>query len=184
MSEKIRGTPAVVDFFSQGYRISGLLQVSDRSLADLIYDQTVSFIVVRKAYLSPIVDPAKISAYYTTAVMTKGNLDFALTRTEEEGLRRDQRYTLGRYHYRLSLTVPFFEIQGTLHTTTRVFDPRVYLSQEASHFITLFDVTAWCTFQPELNYKGGAALIARSKISFLGERLDNRPSQANGQQQS
>jgi len=70
MSEKIRGTPAVVDFFSQGYRISGLLQVSDRSLADLIYDQTVSFIVVRKAYLSPIVDPAKISAYYTTAVMT------------------------------------------------------------------------------------------------------------------
>jgi len=183
MSEKVKRAPAIVDFFSQGYRISGSLQVRDRSLADLIYDQTIGFIVVRKAYLSPIVDPAKISAYYT-AVMTKGNLDFALTRTEEEGLRRDQRYTLSHYRYRLSLTVPFFEIQGTLHTSTRVFDPRVYLSQEASHFITLFDVTAWCTFQPELSYKGGAALIARSKVSFLGERLDSRPSQANDQQQS
>lgn len=182
MSQRVKGSPAVVDFFSQGYRVSGVLLVRDRSLADLVYDQTIGYIVVRQAYLSPIVDPAKISTHYTTAVMAKANLDFALTPTEEQGMRRDQRYTIGHYRYRLSLTLPFFEIQGTLHTSTRVFDPRVYLSQEAAHFITLFDVTAWCTFQPDISYTGGAALIARSKISFLGERLDTHQPQENDQQ--
>ncbi|MGC9469841.1 MAG: hypothetical protein ACP5HS_14695 [Anaerolineae bacterium] len=160
----------VAEFFAQGYRVSGTFSGGNRSLSDVIYDPTTDYIIVRDAYLSPITDPAKISTHYPSATLIKASLDFVITLEHEDGLRRDQHYTLGSFSVDLSLTVPSFEIQGRLHLPYRTFDPRAFLSSEAGHFITLFDVTARCTFNPEVQYEGGAALISRERISFLSER--------------
>jgi hypothetical protein len=135
----------------------------------MIYDPSTNYIPIQDAYLSPIITPAKISAHYVNTVVIKANLDFVLTMDVSDGLRRDQRYTLGKNVFNVSLTVPFFEIQGKLHSLNRSFDPRVFLSSDAAHFITLLDVEARCTFSPDVSYKGGVALISRAKISFLGE---------------
>jgi hypothetical protein len=159
----------VADFFAQGYRISGAFNTSSRSLPDVVYDHNTSFLSIRHAYLSPITEPAKISAHYESTLLTKANLDFVLTLDQKDGLRRDQQYSLSGHTFDLCLTVPFFEIRGSLQTNTRLFDPRAYLSQEAGIFITLLEVTARCTFSPDISYRGGAALIARQSISFLGE---------------
>ena len=121
------------------------------------------------AYLSPITDPAAISAYYRTTTLDKANLDFVLTLDRNDGLRRDQRYKLGTNAFNVCLTVPFFEIQGRLPSGNRTFNARAFMTQEAGTFITLVDVTARCTFDPEVTYQGGAALIARRAISFIGE---------------
>lgn len=159
----------VADFFAQGYRVSGAYAIGSRSLSDVIYDSSTNYLAVEQAYLSPITDPAKISAHYESTLLIKENLDFVLLLDQKDGLRRDQQYTLGSRSFDLCLTVPFFQIQGRLQTNVRTFDPRAFLSQEAGVFITLFDVTARCTFSPDITYRGGAALIARQSISFLGE---------------
>lgn len=169
MQRTLASQQIVADFFAQGYRVSGAFQATARSLSDVIYDYNTNYIAIQHAYLSPITDPAKISAHYVSTLLTKANLDFVLTLEQKDGLRRDQQYTLGNYTFNLCLTVPFFEIQGRLQTNTRSFDPRAFLSQEAGTFITLFDVTARCTFSPDISYRGGAALISRQSISFLGE---------------
>jgi len=171
--QSLKNQQIVADFFAQGYRVSGTFQISTRLFSDAIYDTNASYLAIQDAYLSPITDPAKISAYYKTTTLNKANLDFVLTIEQKDGLRRDQRYALGSTSFDLCLTVPFFEIQGRLPSTNRSFDARAFLAQEAGPFITLLDVTARCTFSPEVSYQGGAALIARSSIGFLGIQQSN-----------
>ena len=159
----------IADFFAQGYRFSGAFVGGHRSLPDVIYDPRTAFVLVKDAYLSPVVDPAKISTYYASAVLAKENLDFVLTISQKDGLRLDQRYVMGNYSYNLSVSVPFFEIHGRLQTSSHSFDPRLFLSSEVGAYITLLDATARCTFNPEIAYEGGTALISRTQVSFIGE---------------
>ena len=156
------------EFFAQGYRVSGSYTVQSRVLADEVYDPNTNYVALHDAYVSPIMNPARISAYYKYAIFDKANLDFILTVDSRDGLRRDQRYGLGRYAFNVFLAVPFFEISGELRLAISKFDPRVFLSSEADAFITLLNVVAHSTFNPEVSYEAGVALISRAKISFLG----------------
>lgn len=159
----------IADFFAQGYRVSGTYVVSKRPLADEIYDPTTNYLQLEEAYLSPIMDPAKISAYYALTLFDKSNLDFVLTLDKKDGLRRDQTYGMGNFQLSVCLTVPFFELTGHIYLLNRNFNPRIYLSTDAGAFITVLDVTAHSTFNPDISYQGGAALINRAHISFFGE---------------
>ena len=161
----------VADFFSQGYRVSGMFVSDNRTLSDVVYDITTNYIRLQDAYLSPITDPAKISAYYRTTLLNKARLDFVITIDQKDGLRRDQRFSRGQYRFNIFLTVPFFQVTGILHSITRGFNPRSYLGSDAGSFITLLDVTATCTFNPNVQYKGGAALVSRDNIGFFGEHV-------------
>jgi hypothetical protein len=160
------------EFFAQGYRVSGTYVITKRPLADEIYDPTTNYLQLEEAYLSPIMDPAKISAYYALTLFDKSNLDFVLTLDKKDGLRRDQSYGMGTYQLSICLTVPFFEITGHLYLINRNFNPRIYLSSDAGIFISLLDVTARSTFNPAVTYQGGVALINRAHVSFFGETAD------------
>jgi len=164
----------IADFFSQGYRVSGMFISDNRTLSDVVYDLTTNFIRLRDAYISPITEPAEISAYYRTTLLNKSSLDFVITIDQKDGLRRDQRYTMGQFTFNIFLTVPFFQITGTLHSLSRTFNPRSYLGSAAGTFITLINVTATCTFNPSVQYKGGAALVSRDNIGFFGEQVINQ----------
>ena len=169
MKRSEQNKAVVADFFAHGYRVSGTLAATGRTLPDIVYDPSTNYVPIQEAYLSPITTPTKISAYYASAVLTKVNLDFIITMDVNDGLRRDQHYTLGKNVYNISLTLPFFEIQGELHSLNRNFDARVFLSSDAAGFITLLNAKARCTFNPDVSYEGGATLVSRNKISFLGE---------------
>ncbi len=165
-----RSNKVIAEFFAQGYRVSGTYVITKRLLADEIYDPTTNYFLLEEAYLSPIMDPGKISAYYAVMMFDKSNLDFVLTVDKKDGLRRDQTYGLGNFQFSIFLTVPFFEISGSLYLTTKNFNPRIYLSNDAGIFITLLDVVVHSTFNPAITYEGGVALINRAHISFFGEK--------------
>ena len=158
------------EFFAQGYRLSGTYVSMKRLMADEIYDPTTNYLTVEDAYLSPIMDPAKISAHYNVVLFDKSNLDLIVTVDTRDGLRRDQTYGLGTYQFNIYLIIPFFEVTGTLYLATRHFNPRTYLSNDASTFITLVNATVRSTFNAKISYSGGAALINRAHLSFFGEK--------------
>jgi hypothetical protein len=160
------------EFFAQGYRVSGTYSIQKRLLADAIYDPTTNYLMLEDAYVSPISDPARISAHYAQVLFDKSNLDFVLTVNKRDGLRRDQTYGMGSYQYAIFLTVPFFEVTGELHTASKTFHPRSYLSTDAGTFISLLNVTARSTFNPDISYQGSVALISRAQISFFGEQTE------------
>ncbi|MBN2004207.1 MAG: hypothetical protein JXA21_12700 [Anaerolineae bacterium] len=165
-------TKVAAEFFAQGYRVSGTYSIISKALGDMIYDTTTDFVRLREAYISPIMDPARISAYYEEVLFDKSNLDFVLTLDSRDGLRRDQKFGMGRNSVNVFLIVPFFEIQGELRIVTSKFEPRLHLSSEAGPFLTLLNVVARSTFNPDISYEGGIALISRTKISFFGEKIN------------
>jgi hypothetical protein len=176
MNQAMNTQEVVADFFAHGYRVSGAFPVGSQNLSDAIFDPNTSYLLIKDAYLSPITDPATISAYYETMLLDKTNLDFVFTMDPRDAMRRDQRYRAGNmYEVSIAMTVPFFELQGKTQTVSRSFDPRTFLSNEAGAFITLMDVTARCTFRPEIQYQGGAAIISRKNVSFFGEKSETTP---------
>jgi hypothetical protein len=158
-----------VEFFSFGYRLSGTYNARSRSLGDTVYDTTTAFLIVENTYISPVDRPSEMSANYAEAILVKEELSFALTMNEEAALRRDQQYGsyLGPQLKPVFLTLPFFEITGQLRIPGR-FDPRVLLSSQTERFVTLMDVTARTTSNPDITYQGAAGIVNKSKISFMG----------------
>ena len=170
MQQTINTQDVVADFFANGYRVSGAFSAGTRNLSDAVFDPNTSYLLITDAYLNPITDPATLSAYYKTMLLTKPNLDFLLTMNSQDAIRQDQRFRTGKtFDVSIAMTVPFFELQGKAQTISSSFNPRSFLSNEAGAFITLMDVTASCTFHPEIQYHGGAAIVNREKVCFLGE---------------
>ncbi|MGC9397790.1 MAG: hypothetical protein ACP5HM_01485 [Anaerolineae bacterium] len=158
-----------VEFFSFGYRLSGTFDARKRSLGDVVYDTTTAYLTIQDAYISPVTRPAEISANYPKALIIKAELTFVLTMDKNVALRRDQQYGsyLGPQLKSVFITLPFFEIRGELRMPGRL-DPRVLLSSQTERFITLMDVTARTTSNPEITYEGATGIVNKSKISFIG----------------
>ena len=169
------GTPQTkkisADFFTQGYRISGIFFMQKRLLADVVYDLTTDYIELHDAYVSPIMEPARISAHYNATLITKPHLDFFITTTLKDGLRRDQHYGRNLQRYPVFLTVPFFEITGEILSAMRSFSGRLYLTK-AGPFITVLNVTARSTFNPDVVYEGAVGQVNREKIGCFGKKVD------------
>lgn len=159
----------VVDFFAHGYRVSGNFNARQRSLGDAIYDSTTSYLTVEDAYFSIVTSPADITSSYPIATIIKANLSFALTVSQEDALRRDQKYGsyLGLKTVPVFITLSAFEIRGHLRFPGRI-DVRVLLGTQTESFLTILDPVARCTYKPDISYEGGAALINKAHISFLG----------------
>ena len=159
----------VADFFAHGYRVSGSFDARQRSLGDAMYDNTTSYLAIENAYVSSIRQAGEITANHPVAVIVKDSLTFTLTMDVNDTLRRDQKYGsyLGLQLVPIFLTLPFFDLRGFLRLPGRL-DPRVLLSSSTERYLTLVDVTAHVTFEPDLSFQGAAALVNKSQISFLG----------------
>ncbi len=159
----------IADFFAHGYRVSGNFSARQRSLGDAIYDVTTSYLTVTEAYFSVVTNPADIASNYPSATIVKKNLSFAITSNTEDSLRRDQRY--GSYlklkPTGVFITLPSFEIRGYLRIPGRI-DVLMLLGTQTEDFLTLIDPVARCSYKPEISYQGGAAIINKRHISFLG----------------
>ena len=168
-----RRQPSLItaEFFIHSYRISGSFYVRTRSLGDALYDSTTSYLTLADAYISPISAPTKITARQHDAVIVKSAISFTLTMTREDALRRDQRYGSysGPQFKPIYITLPFFELEGLIRLPGRL-DPIVLLSSRTEAYLTLIDVTARLSLQPEITYHGEAALVNKHLISMMGLR--------------
>ncbi len=171
MERKGRGQESLVEFFVDGYRISGTFTVRSRTLGDAMYDSTTSYLTMREAYISPIGEPGKITAHQRETVIVKDRIAFALTMEVEMALRRDQRY--GSYsgpQFRpVYLTLPFFEVEGLIRLPGRL-DPIVLLSSRTEAYLTLVEVTARLTLHPDITYHGEAALVNKRMVGLMSLR--------------
>lgn len=162
------------EFFAGGYRISGMYDARHRLLGDIIYDKSVSLVLVNEVYISPIGRPAEIGTHYTNAACIKANLHFLLTLEEDDALRRDQRY--GNYKLMqlvpVVITVPFFEITGAIRMIGR-FELVPFLSLQTESYITLANVTARSAVHPDVSFHGGGAIVNRNQIISFG--LNQQP---------
>ncbi len=168
MVHDARGKESLVEFFVDGYRVSGTFTVRTRTLGDAMYDSTTSYLTLKEAYVSPIGEPGKITARRQETVIVKDRVAFVLAMEMEMALRRDQRY--GSYRgpqFRpVYLTLPFFELEGLIRLPGRL-DPLVLLSSRTEAYLTLVEVKARLTLHPDVIYEGAAALVNKRMVGLM-----------------
>jgi hypothetical protein len=153
------------DFFTHSYRISGRVDVHRKNLADLLNDQTTSFVELEDAYISSIDRPGDIIATYPASGLAKVNLTIVLAPRQDDVLSRKLAYGSysGAYINKVFLTVPSFEITGYLRLPTRV-DLRRMLSAEVEEFIAVVDGQARASIRPDVYFNSGGILVNKRQI--------------------
>jgi hypothetical protein len=157
-----------VDFFTQGYRISGHLSVMGKTVADTLNDRLTSYLELSDVYISRLGNPAEIVTTYAESQLNKDSLLFAIVPAKER-LARAGRSTsyFGRELHQVWLALPGLEIEGKFEMTGLSLDWKAYLAKEVSYYIPVLNGTARLTIQPEISFSGEAFLVNRAHIDLF-----------------
>lgn len=159
------GNPISADFYTNGYRISCQVPTpAGGGLHALLMDPLNSYLEVEDAYISRITNPGEIVAHYDQAAMRKENILFIiLTRREDGALPRSSGSYLESSERSVFLTVPTFEIRGTIETDVKTV-PRDILLQIAGRFVPVFEATAALADSPETGFAGRLILVNKERV--------------------
>ncbi len=162
----------VVDFFTQGYRISGYLDVRSQNLGDLLNDRLRTYLELVNVYIARINNPGEIVATSPRAELSKDRLLFAIAPTEE-GFVQAGRTTsyFGKQSRHAWLALPSFEIEGEFRFAGRTLDMESYLTREPGTHIPILNATARATAWPDFGFSGEVLLVNKQSIELfcLGE---------------
>jgi hypothetical protein len=159
------GNPVAADFYTNGYRISCQVPTpAGGGLHALLMDPLNSYVEVEDAYISRITDPGEIIAHYDLAAMRKENILFIiLSRREDGALPRSAGSYLESSERSVFLTVPAFEIRGTIETDVKTA-PRDILLQIAGRFVPVHDAKAGLATAPDTGFAGKLILVNKEQI--------------------
>jgi hypothetical protein len=159
------GSPVSADFYTNGYRISCQVPTpAGGGLHALLMDPLNSYLEVENAYISRITDPGEIIAHYDLAAMRKENILFIiLARREDGALPRSAGSYLESSERSVFLTVPSFEIRGTIETDVKTA-PRDILLQIAGRFVPVFEANAGLAGSPDTGFAGKLILVNKERI--------------------
>lgn len=176
-----RATWLTADFFTYSYRISGRVEVSRRSLADLLNDQTTSFIQLEDAYVSSIDRPGDIIGTYEASNLAKSNLTLAVVPQQDDALSKKHAYGsyYGAFLHKVFITVPAFEIAGYLRLSTKM-DLRRVLTSGTDDFIAVLDGQVRASTQPDITFTGGGVLVNKQQIGAFCMAVEETEEVGNG----
>ncbi len=157
-----------VDFFTQGYRISGYLSTSTRRVGDLLRDRLRSYLPLIDVYISRIGNPGQIVASYHQAQLRKDNLCFAIVPPRESLSKAERAVSyFGKERHHVWLSLATFEIEGDLVVAGLDVDLEAYLTQKAPEFIPVRDGVARVTTRPDITFHGEAFLVNKRLVDLF-----------------
>jgi hypothetical protein len=167
MTASLRKVPVTADFLAEGHRFSAEVILRAGPLIDMLNDATTSYLRVEHVYISPITDPAALTASHTAGQIRKDNLSIVITTPDQAISRRPGAYTQGgQVTFDTFMTVPGFEIRGGIRLELAVDVERLFI-YGSERFVAVFDATATATTNPSVQFTGGAILVNRSQIGIF-----------------
>jgi hypothetical protein len=156
------------DFLTNEYRISGEVSIRLRPLSDSLNDVTTDYLEIENIYVSPIQQPADIKAHYQYGSLSKENIVMVILARLEDGLSRSSSYGdyVGHIVHDVFLTVPSFEVRGSLATRGKI-GLRDYMAMQAERFIPIAEATATVSLAPNIRFQGGMLLVNKSHIGII-----------------
>jgi len=163
----VRGELLAADFFTTAYRMSGHVDTGKRHLADILSDPMSNLLSMQDIYVSRIQKPGEIVAHFKSGAIFKDRITFAVLPTEADGLSKDHVYpSLTRQMTEVFVTVPSFEIQGSLRVTGKL-DLHALLTIGTEKFIPLLKATASSSLLPQVQFSGPVILVNRTSIELF-----------------
>ncbi len=167
MSSTLRGELLAADFFTTAYRMSGHVDTGKRRLADILSDRLSDFLLLKDVYVSRIYKPGEIVAYYQVGSLIKERITFVVLPTEADGLSKDHTYpALTRQMRRVFITVPSFELQGSLKVVGKL-DLQALLATGTDRFMPLLKATASSSLLPQVQFSGPVILVNKSSVELF-----------------
>lgn len=167
MTSSLRKVPITADFVAVGYRISAEVALRAGTLLDTLNDATISYLRVEHIYVSPITDPAALTANHSVGQIRKDNLSLVVTTPDQGVSRRPGAYTQGgQVTFDTFMTLPGFEIRGGIRIELAVDVERLFI-YGSDRFVAVFDAMATATMNPSVQFTGGAILVNRSQIGIF-----------------
>jgi hypothetical protein len=155
------------DFFTVNFRFTATVVVRQQRLVDVLSDSRTNYLRLIDIYASRINEPAKIVSTYPGGTLAKEKIIFVLLPTKVEGIIKEQRfYTPTQDVFSIFITVPSFNIYGKLRGK-RTVDIATILTGEEQKFLPIFDVTAYNSLVPDIDFKGPIALVNKAEVEIL-----------------
>jgi hypothetical protein len=157
-----------VDFFTQGYRISGHISTRAKTVGDTLNDRLSSYVQLQDVYIARVDNPGEIIISYSYAQLLKDNLLFAIVSAEESFSKAGRSVSyFGRQRRKAWLALATFEIAGYFVMTGRSADFEAYLAKGVDAYIPIQDGVAQLSGQPDISFSGEAFLINRTRIDLF-----------------
>jgi hypothetical protein len=157
-----------VDFFINGYRVSGHVSTHVRSVADMLNDTLYSYLELQEVYISRITHPADIIATYSHAKLRKETLLFAIVPIRESLSKAARSVSyFGRERLPVWLALPMFEIEGEVQTMGVPFDLEAFLAERSGQYVAITDAIARPTNAPDTSFSGEALLVNQRCIDLF-----------------
>ncbi len=157
-----------VDFFTQGYRISGHLSTRAKTVGDTLNDRLSSYLQLTDVYIARVSNPGEIIISYSYAQLRKDNLLFAIVSAEESFFKAGRSVSyFGKQRRKAWLALSSFEIEGYFLMTGRSEDFEAYLAKGIDAYIPIQDGVAQISGLPGITFSGEAFLINRTRIDLF-----------------
>lgn len=157
-----------VDFFTQGYRISGHVSTRAKTVGDTLNDRLSSYVELQDVYIARVDKPGEIIVSYSYAQLLKDNLLFAIVSAEESFSKAGRSVSyFGKQRTKAWLALATFEIQGFFLMTGRSADFEAYLAKGVDAYIPIQDGVAQLSGHPDISFSGEAFLVNRLQIDLF-----------------
>lgn len=158
-----------VEVYTIDHVIRGSIEMAGERMSDVLNLKTESALTLTRAEVSRLLNVTKSPPRRFPVVrIEKSNLLFA--RPVESDLTHKSLYRRAiRQGYEIFVSLPNFELRGTIHLTERL-DIRRVLVVRPEDFIPLTDVLATYVLYPQVTFLASTIVFSKSRVIFVGER--------------
>jgi hypothetical protein len=158
-----------VELYTIDHVIRGFIEMSGERMSDVLNLKTELSLTLTQAQVSRLLNVAKDPPMRLPVMrIEKSSLLFALP--VERDLTHKSLYRRAvRQGYEIFVSLPNFELQGTIHLTERL-DIRRVLVVRPEDFIPLTDAMATYVLYPQVTLQGSTIVFNKSRVIFAGER--------------
>jgi hypothetical protein len=157
----------VAEFFTQQYRIVGTVRTGGQRLTDILNDELASSIELRGVEVTRLLTPKKGIASYTSAILEKQSILFAISGKESDRAAERRLYKhVATREWDVFLTVPWFELTGKIHVRG-TGELKTTLVAWTRRFVPLTKARAVFTLLPETSFTGEAIIVNRGLVEMI-----------------
>lgn len=156
-----------IDLVTDSFRVSGRVNVTTSGLLAELNSTSSDYLKLEDTYISRLFDSGNILAHYPIATFRKENISFVAIHEQRQGILMETAHSRSVYARGKELdaliTVPAFEIEGTVMTDGRVA-PENILVLTVGSFQPVFNAQAIASQDPELQFRGEIMLVNKGRV--------------------
>ena len=157
-----------VEIYTADHVIRGLVEAAGERLSDILNNKTESALFLTSVQISRLLNVSKQPPVQLPLIrLEKSSILFA-TPVERDLTHKSIYRRATRQTYEIVVSLPNFELRGSIHLTERL-DIRRVLVVRPEDFIPITGATATFVLYPQVSVQGGTIVFNKDRVIFIGE---------------